>query len=120
MNVVDNFSYYDVPAYEKFISNMDSLGLRQCFHLHKINSQVAANGFFSNTLDFIFIDADHSKEGVEKDCKSWIPKLKKKGIIAFHDYANDSFRGLTETVDMYTKGFEDLGLHKTLKAFRKP
>ena len=38
--------------------------------------------------DFIFVDGDHEYEGVKKDIESWTPKLKKGGIIAFHDFNN--------------------------------
>lgn len=36
-------------------------------------------------LDFIFIDGDHSYEGVKKDFEMYSPLLKKGGYIAFHD-----------------------------------
>jgi predicted O-methyltransferase YrrM len=38
-----------------------------------------------NKLDFIFIDGDHSYEGVKKDFDLYAPLVKKNGIIAFHD-----------------------------------
>ncbi len=36
-------------------------------------------------LDFIFIDGDHSFEGVKKDFDVYSKKLSQRGIIAFHD-----------------------------------
>lgn len=36
-------------------------------------------------LDFLFIDGDHSYEGVKKDFDMYSPFVKKGGIIAFHD-----------------------------------
>ena len=36
-------------------------------------------------VDFLFIDGDHSYEGVKKDFKIYSPLLRKGGIIAFHD-----------------------------------
>jgi predicted O-methyltransferase YrrM len=36
-------------------------------------------------LDFVFIDGDHSFEGVKKDWEIFSSKLKKGGIIALHD-----------------------------------
>ena len=32
------------------------------------------------SLDFVYLDADHSKEAVEKDLRAWYPKLKKGGL----------------------------------------
>jgi len=46
----------------------------------------AANLFKDNSIDFVFIDADHSYESVTKDINSWLPKIKKGGIISGHDY----------------------------------
>jgi predicted O-methyltransferase YrrM len=38
-----------------------------------------------DTIDFLFIDADHSYEAVSRDWKDWVPKLRKGGIVALHD-----------------------------------
>jgi predicted O-methyltransferase YrrM len=42
--------------------------------------------FEDESIDFLFIDADHSFEAVKKDLKLWYPKVKTGGIIAGHDY----------------------------------
>ncbi|MBI3316617.1 MAG: class I SAM-dependent methyltransferase [Candidatus Omnitrophica bacterium] len=36
-------------------------------------------------FDFIFIDADHSYEGIKSDWEDWSPRIEKEGIIALHD-----------------------------------
>ncbi len=41
----------------------------------------------SNQLDFLFIDGDHSYEGVKKDFEMYSPLVRKGGIIAFHNIA---------------------------------
>ena len=38
------------------------------------------------TISVIYIDADHSYEGVKKDIEAWFPKVVPEGIVAFHDY----------------------------------
>lgn len=38
------------------------------------------------SVDLVYIDADHSYEGVKNDIKAWWPKLKRGGVCAFHDY----------------------------------
>jgi predicted O-methyltransferase YrrM len=47
----------------------------------------------NNTLDLIFIDGDHSYEGVKKDFEMYSPLARKGGIIALHDCLlnNDDF-----------------------------
>ena len=39
----------------------------------------------ADSLDFVFIDADHTAEGVAEDIGAWIGKVKPGGIIAGHD-----------------------------------
>ena len=36
-------------------------------------------------VDFLFIDGDHSYEGVKRDFEMYSPLVRKGGIIAFHD-----------------------------------
>jgi len=36
-------------------------------------------------IDFIFIDGDHSYEGIKRDWEDWAKKLAPGGIIALHD-----------------------------------
>lgn len=40
-----------------------------------------------STLAFVYIDCDHSYDGVRRDIVAWYPKLASRGVIAFHDYA---------------------------------
>jgi predicted O-methyltransferase YrrM len=37
------------------------------------------------SLDFIFVDADHSYESVRDDLRAWMPKVKKGGWFIGHD-----------------------------------
>jgi len=38
-----------------------------------------------NKIDFLFIDGDHSYEGVKKDYLKYSPLVREGGLIAFHD-----------------------------------
>lgn len=46
----------------------------------------AANRFADNSIDFCYVDADHSYEGVKKDLKSWWPKIRSGCYFAGDDY----------------------------------
>lgn len=48
-------------------------------------SNIFAGTFLNESVDMIFIDADHSYEGVKKDFEAWFDKIKKGGCFAFHD-----------------------------------
>ncbi len=39
-------------------------------------------------IDFLFIDGDHSDEGVRKDFALFAPLVREGGIVAFHDIAD--------------------------------
>ncbi|HUZ46426.1 MAG TPA: class I SAM-dependent methyltransferase [Terriglobia bacterium] len=41
-------------------------------------------------LDYLFIDGDHTYEGVKQDFELYAPLVRKGGIIAFHDIAEHS------------------------------
>lgn len=42
--------------------------------------------FEDESLDFIYIDANHSYDYVKADMEMWYPKLKKGGLFSGHDY----------------------------------
>ena len=50
-----------------------------------ITSEEFASKIVDDSLDFIFIDGDHSYEGASRDFKNFWPKIKKGGIFAGHD-----------------------------------
>jgi predicted O-methyltransferase YrrM len=56
--------------------------------------------FENESLDFVFIDGDHSYKGVKKDLAGWFPKIKKGGIMAGHDY-NELSCGVRQAVDEF-------------------
>lgn len=53
--------------------------------------------------DFVFLDADHSYEGVRADIAAWAPKVKPGGWLGGHDYENPNFPkfGVTRAVNEY-------------------
>lgn len=47
--------------------------------------------------DFVFIDADHSYEGVIADIRAWRPRVKPGGLLCGHDY-EPRFPGVARAV----------------------
>jgi hypothetical protein len=61
------------------------------------------------SLDFVYIDANHTFEGLVADFASWVPKVRTGGIIAGHDYHQfRRFRGVRviEAVHGYTSAHD--------------
>ena len=52
----------------------------------RATSKVASEIFEDESLDFVYIDANHAYDFVVEDINLWFPKLKKGGIFAGHDY----------------------------------
>lgn len=64
----------------------------------KDRSENACKRFENNSLDFVYIDADHSYESVQQDIVFWLPKVKKNMFFGGHDYSS-SFVGVVKAVN---------------------
>jgi len=57
------------------------------------------------SLDWVYIDADHRYEGVRADLEAWFPKVRKGGVVSGHDYVKyaigDYVFGVIEAVDEF-------------------
>ena len=60
-------------------------GFDSCIEMVRSRTAEAAPLFGDGSFIFLFIDADHSYEGVRSDFEAWQSKLQPDGIIAFHD-----------------------------------
>lgn len=94
LNMVDlwqtenNDFYYSVRsgaaelAYEIAKKNFSHLSNVK---MHKGLSSVISSNFDDESLDLVYIDADHSYEGALKDLQLWYSKVKSGGIVSGHD-----------------------------------
>ena len=68
----------------------------------------AANQIDNDSLDFVFIDADHSEDGVRADILAWLPKIKDSGWILGHDIDWPTVRSVVdELLPGYVIGSEN-------------
>lgn len=54
----------------------------------RATSEAAADMFDRESLDFVYIDANHAYDFVVQDIKLWYPKVKSGGYLWGHDYIN--------------------------------
>jgi predicted O-methyltransferase YrrM len=83
------YSRLRTPIYRRFPRE------RQALHLLRANSHDAktletVKGLFGpSSIDFLFIDGDHTYEGVKRDWEMYSPLVRKGGLVAFHDVAGN-------------------------------
>jgi hypothetical protein len=67
----------------------------------KMQSVEAASHIRGGSLDFVFLDGDHSTSALVMDIKAWLPKVKAGGLLAGHDVNWKSVRKALEILPGY-------------------
>jgi len=86
---------------ELAIANVAKFGKRA--KILRMTSLEAAPKFEDGTLDFVFIDGDHSYKGVHDDIEAWWPKLVNGGLLSGHDYRDERGYGVIPAVQEFAK-----------------
>jgi predicted O-methyltransferase YrrM len=71
----------------KQITNYEGISANS-FNIETINY---VKNFSPNGYDIIFIDGDHTYEGVKKDFENYYPLLNENGILFFHDIVDSEY-----------------------------
>jgi predicted O-methyltransferase YrrM len=66
----------------------------------KMTSVEAAKKISDESLDWVFIDANHEYEYIKENLYLWTPKVKKNGIVSGHDYGG-KWTGIKKAVDEF-------------------
>ncbi len=89
-----------------------------------VSDTVEASKYYKdNSLEFVYVDADHYYEGCSRDLEVWYPKVKKGGIICGHDYhacegvkkAVLEFLSTNGLTSEQFKVFDAIGIHDKVK-----
>jgi hypothetical protein len=75
-------------------------GRMSVLELHTVD---AAKEVPDESLDFVFIDADHSTEAVVRDAMDWMPKVRHAGYLLGHDEDWPSVR--RALAQLWTNGY---------------
>lgn len=75
---------YDDGGFKNTIINTEKY-VDRAFML-RMRAEDAIDLFGDESLDFVYIDANHKYEYVKRDIEQWFPKVKIGGILAGHDY----------------------------------
>jgi len=74
----------------------------------KGRGEIEVENFKDGTLDGVYVDGNHKYEECKRDIELWLPKIKKGGWIAGHDYC-DRFPGVMLAVAETLTGYEPHG-----------
>lgn len=99
--------YTDFRRESTFVNQLlqarEKLKSSEGYALLVTSSEQAAKWVADNSLDFVFIDANHQYEFVKQDLALWVPKVRLGGIVSGHDYYH--FRsgrgGVVQAVDEF-------------------
>lgn len=97
--------------WELYNENLVRADVRDVVKDIKKNSWEAANEFEDESVDFIFIDADHKYESVMKDIQAWLPKLKVGGVMSGHDFTQPTAgvkRAVEELLPKFKLGTDEI------------
>lgn len=86
--------------YERAMKHVSDY-LAQIIVLRGLTSEMHAN-VPDNSLGLLYLDANHSYEGVMQDLELWYPKVIKGCVIAGHDYLSGHY-GINQAVKEFTK-----------------
>jgi predicted O-methyltransferase YrrM len=110
--LVDSFVQHNKRHSAKQIEKMLARRLKRVrstrladVELIRKDSADAAKHFEDESLDFIYIDANHAYSSVVKDIGVWYGKLKRGGVFGGHDYYKVTMKeayGVVAAVDEYT------------------
>jgi hypothetical protein len=94
------FERYEAEAHEK----LDKFPL---YHFIKETSEDALILFEDESLDFVYIDGNHSYENVMHDITEWTKKVKRGGVVCGDDYirrkGQDMYYNVVSAVQDYCK-----------------
>ena len=116
--IAEHFSKSDITAIDTWVNDFDNNDPICAFDFNvaenmfdkntkfnyniakvKLSSVEAVTLFKDNTLDVVYIDANHNYKSCLEDLELWIPKIKKSGILSGHDYVSSGYSGVTQALE---------------------
>jgi len=93
----DDIDVINGTLFKRYLKNIHP------YTIHTIvgRSDESYENFPNESINFLFIDADHHYEVVKRDIELWYPKIKKGGIISGHDYAEGGECGVIPAVNEF-------------------
>jgi len=74
----------------------------------ELTTTAASKCIPDESLDFVFIDADHTEEAVRSDINNWLPKIRKGGLLSGHDISWPSVKNAVTSFGTYQVAGDDV------------
>jgi predicted O-methyltransferase YrrM len=68
------------------------------FSIMRMKGEDAVVKFRDDSVDLVFLDANHEYQSTKETIINWIPKIKSNGVFCGHDYVSD-YPGVIAAVD---------------------
>lgn len=142
LHLVDPWRFVEAPDYAdawyggaqaRDQAAMDEIcaGVRRRFarqarvHILRETSQVAARSFQPGSLDWVYVDGDHTHDAVLTDLRAYLPLLRGGGVLAGDDYGVQGWwrDGVTTAVQAFVREYDKVQIvdvHANQFVLRKP
>jgi len=85
---------WKMPLFEGFAKNGQRIKLLRADSHSTETIDLVKTALDGRLIDFLFIDGDHTYEGVKTDFEMYSPLVREGGIIAFHDIVPGSLENV--------------------------
>lgn len=99
-NDLESYDGWDFEAFEQSVKKIATRYSNRVAMMKKSTHEASLH-IQDGALDFVFIDADHTYEGVSRDILDWTPKVRAGGYIIGHDWDWPSVRQAAEEAFKY-------------------
>ena len=100
------------------VAQMREFGLSESANWHRLTGDSKTIAYDGPMLDYLFVDGDHSADGLRGDLAAWLPRVKVGGLVLIHDYERDVWPAVARVTDE-VMGVNQLWRHSTLVAFTR-
>jgi predicted O-methyltransferase YrrM len=83
------YSPFRAPIYRRFAQERQKLHLMRADSHRESTLEETKRLLSGRQIDLLFIDGDHTYEGVKKDWEMYSPLVRSGGLIVFHDVAGN-------------------------------
>lgn len=101
---------------QKCLAAIESFGVSDRVIVHRAPAQSVVDQFADGSLDLLHIDGNHSTVASTRDVRTWLPKVRAGGWVAFDDSHWPEVRGALDLLDGSCELIRD---YSTWRLYRK-